>query len=78
MSDILLESFDKLYDSGYRFLESLDDVKMIEERKHSTTTTSAKYINFTVDGLTLTEPEKVKMFNYAAFLLSVKNRKSIK
>lgn len=78
MSDILLESFDKLYDRGYRFLDSLDECKVVEKQGYSEVSTPVKHINFSYKGKSISAEQKNRMFNYAAFLLSIANKEMLK
>jgi DNA-directed RNA polymerase beta' subunit len=76
--DLLLESFDKLYDNGYRFIESLDDFKVVEAQGHSELSTPVTHINFSYKGKSISPEQKNRIFNYAAFILSVTNIQAIK
>lgn len=76
--DVIIECFDKLYDSGYRFIDSLDEIKVIEKQGHKEVHTSVAYINLSYQGKTLTMGQKNRIFNYAAFLMSFANEKARK
>lgn len=76
--DVIIECFDKLYDSGYRFIDSLDEIKVIEKQGHKEVHTSVAYINLSYQGKALTREQKNRVFNYAAFLMAFANKEASK
>ncbi len=78
IQDVLIECFDKLYDSGYRFIDSLDEIKVVEKQVYREVHTSVTHINFTYQGKVLTREQKKRIFNYAAFLMAFANNEASK
>lgn len=76
--ELFVESFDKLYDAGFRFIKSVDDFTIVEKKGHSEIHTSASHVNFLVDGERISDEHKERTLNFAAFLMANKNKKALK